>query len=330
MKNIIFVLLVFVVFSNCGKDDDPESSKYQPGSWEVINSGAANNSFYRIFMADNNTGWIIGGKGKIKKTTDGGKSWTEQQSGTTQTLWSLFFVNSSTGWVSGSNNTILRTTDGGTSWKNISIQSDTAKTFTAIHFADNNNGWVVSNYGQVYHTANAGQSWTKQAKWDMNVPGIISFVDSQTGYVKPLVGNYLLKTSNGGKSWQRQELNIEMYWEKDMYFINPQTGWICNDRLASSVYEDYASVYRTNNGGETWTLLKTLPDRQLNAIFFANEKIGWVIGMNKIYFSDDGGSEWSLQFDASKQNLFLIDMFFVNDSHGWALDLKGNVCKYTK
>ncbi len=331
MKNVIlFISLLFIAFFNCDKKDTSNSTDYQPGRWEVINSAPTNNSYYRIFMADNNTGWIIGNQGKINKTTNGGKSWQDQQSGTMQTLWSLSFINSSTGWVSGANNTILHTIDGGTSWQVQNMPSDTTKTFTAIGFTDINNGCVVSNYGQIYHTANAGQSWTKQAKCDMNVPGIISFVDSQTGFVKPLVGDYLLKTSDGGLTWQRLNLNIKMNWEKDMFFINPQTGWICNDRTASSLSEDHASVYRTNDGGTSWKLLKTLPEHQLNAICFANEKIGWVAGTNKIYFSDNGGSDWNLQFDVSEQNLFLVNMFFVDESHGWALDLKGNICRYTK
>ena len=73
-----------------------------------------------------------------------------------------------------------------------------------------------------------------------------------------------------------------------------------------------------------------MPERLLYAICFVNEKIGWVNGADKIYFSDNGGSDWSLQFDVDKQNFFLLDMFFVNASHGWALDIKGNICKYTK
>ena len=57
---------------------------------------------------------IIGGGGKIYKTTSSIVSWTIQPSGVGSTLYRLNFINSNTGWIAGANGVILKTTTGGT------------------------------------------------------------------------------------------------------------------------------------------------------------------------------------------------------------------------
>lgn len=60
----------------------------------------------------------------ILKTTDGGSSWVEQDSGTLASLTSVYFVDAQHGWTVGARNNaphlsacILATTDGGASWQ---------------------------------------------------------------------------------------------------------------------------------------------------------------------------------------------------------------------
>ncbi len=60
-----------------------------------------------IYFIDSFTGWILDEFGKIYKSTDGGITWQNQQSGVISGLNSLYFVNDCTGWVVGENGTIL-------------------------------------------------------------------------------------------------------------------------------------------------------------------------------------------------------------------------------
>jgi hypothetical protein len=55
-----------------------------------------------------NYGWAVGNNGSICKTTDGGANWTNQTSGTTNTLNGVCFVDNSFGWAVGNNGTILK------------------------------------------------------------------------------------------------------------------------------------------------------------------------------------------------------------------------------
>jgi len=58
-------------------------------------------------------GTIVGEEGVILRTADGGLSWEEQTSGTTNALSSVYFVDALNGWSVGNNGAILHTTNGG-------------------------------------------------------------------------------------------------------------------------------------------------------------------------------------------------------------------------
>lgn len=87
--------------TNCGR------------SWENQDNGNSFRILYSVHFANPQTGWIVGEKGVILHTTDGGTTWTAQASGTSNWLFSVRFINDKTGWAVGDNGTILKTTSGG-------------------------------------------------------------------------------------------------------------------------------------------------------------------------------------------------------------------------
>jgi photosystem II stability/assembly factor-like uncharacterized protein len=66
-----------------------------------------------IAWADETTAFVVGSAGTILRTTDGGDTWTRQESGTTHALHSVSFADANTGTVVGDYGTILHTTTGG-------------------------------------------------------------------------------------------------------------------------------------------------------------------------------------------------------------------------
>jgi hypothetical protein len=59
---------------------------------------------------------VVGASGTIRRTTNGGATWTGQSSGITNTLYSVSFTDANTGKVVGGEGTILHTATGGTTW----------------------------------------------------------------------------------------------------------------------------------------------------------------------------------------------------------------------
>ncbi len=64
-------------------------------------------------------GWIVGARGAILHTKDGGQTWQAQRADTFSWLEDVRFTNEKHGVAVGSSGTILRTEDGGETWKRV-------------------------------------------------------------------------------------------------------------------------------------------------------------------------------------------------------------------
>lgn len=70
-----------------------------------------------------------------------------------------------------------------------------------------------------------------------------------------------------------------------------------------------------------WSKINTPVDERLEEVFFLDSLRGWVIGdSGVIMYTSTGGNSWVLQ--ESGVNYGLIDVFFLNDTLGWALAWK--------
>lgn len=61
-----------------------------------------------IHFIDDSTGWLVGYKGDILNTSNGGKSWHIGSTITDNSLYDVFFIDNYTGYVSGSNGSIIK------------------------------------------------------------------------------------------------------------------------------------------------------------------------------------------------------------------------------
>ena len=70
-----------------------------------------------VYFSDEKHGWIVGDKGVILQTTNGGSRWRHQSGGAEfSDLYSVFFLNEHFGATVGTSGVILYTTDGGRHW----------------------------------------------------------------------------------------------------------------------------------------------------------------------------------------------------------------------
>ncbi len=109
-----------------------------------------------LFFVNKNTGfyafsWLSGGHLEtatpIMKTTDGGFTWTFQDSIMSPYLNCLHFIDENNGWIAGDN--IYSTTDGGQSWQ-CCTNFDNSDVIVNLFFYDNNNAWALGINGSVY------------------------------------------------------------------------------------------------------------------------------------------------------------------------------------
>ena len=79
--------------------------------------------------------------------------WSQQNSGTINTLQTVFFVNNNTGWCAGGSGTILKTTNSGDTWSPVNGLPN--RNYTALSFYGNF-GWVAGDIGSILRSTNHG------------------------------------------------------------------------------------------------------------------------------------------------------------------------------
>jgi photosystem II stability/assembly factor-like uncharacterized protein len=167
-------------------------------------------SFYDVEFVDPNTGWIVGEFGKILKTTDGGKTWKEQQQALVggeivdaldlPTFFGIDCIDANECTAVGLDGKIASTKDGGATW----AFEDTGGGFTeplfTVQIFPDGSGWAAGVAGEVmkrergeWQRAELGMrvfSWLRQ----------VGFADANNGW---LVGGFgtILHTRDGGKTW---------------------------------------------------------------------------------------------------------------------------------
>lgn len=108
----------------------------------------------------------------------------------------------------------------------------------------------------------------------------------------------------------------------DVYFINPNTGWIAGQK-----------IYRTNNGGLNWTYLNSIPEyaRSIGFLDSLNGFIGTLTAARPLYRTTDGGDNWTLVTGLSVTGICGISVVNSNTIYGCGrFDQPAKVIKSTK
>jgi len=98
----------------------------------------------KVYFQDANTGWVLGARGFILKTIDGGENWNKVN---LPVEWintmSFAFADAQNGIICGES--YFTSEDGGENWTEEELS---APYLTDICFTDSSNGWMVGEYGR--------------------------------------------------------------------------------------------------------------------------------------------------------------------------------------
>lgn len=255
-------------------------------------------------------------------------TWTRQNSGTTAWLQSAYFLDQNRGWVAGSGGTLLQTTNGGETWKK--LLPLTRDMLRDVYFADENVGWLIAEPDQLKLRTNDEPR------------------------------SYLLKTADGGLTWQRISLDTTESNSRlvGLVFTDSQHGWVFGESGTVFTTRDGggtwlrlvlptkhlllggaftvdgnlllvgagATIIRTNDGGESWQtgMVREAERTRFNAASFTGKTFGWAVGnAGQIFVSRDAGRNWFAQ--RSNVETDLLDVKFINATEGWAVGSAGLV-----
>jgi photosystem II stability/assembly factor-like uncharacterized protein len=235
----------------------------------------------------------VGKFGVILLSKDGGKSWQRRPSDTDNALSAISFADNDHGFVGGSGGMLLATNDGGASWH--PQTSGTTDQLLGIHALTPADVFGVGAFGTLISTANGGQSWSKhELAWDV----LISRVVKETGYVEPnlnavyfsspgvgwIVGEFglVLKTEDGGKSWNAQRYGGDLPQLYTVKFLDDHRGWAMGQA---------GSLIQTTDGGKRWSSVDIATKRDLYNASLDGQR-GIIVGDGVVLASHDGGSSW--------------------------------------
>jgi photosystem II stability/assembly factor-like uncharacterized protein len=252
------------------------------------------------------------------------QNWTKLTSGTYENLWSVSFPSSTIGYTVGENGTVLKTTNGGSSWTALSAPS--AVTYYNVNFINENLGFIMGESGRIEKTTDGGATWVQKTSGIVHSIMASDILSDGTTIYAAGGGSgigVILKSSDAGETWTAlaQPANV-VFRGIDFDKTNPQTGYLVGEGLAGASN----SIYKTTNGGSSWTLLTTPYSDISNffAVSVVDQNNFVAVGGNKrILKSANGGTNWS-QLDNSAANYYR-GVHFSNPTNGYVVGGNGKI-----
>ena len=302
--------------------------------WTLLrNSPVATSRTDDIWFFDDLTGWLVNSSGYVCKTENAGVNWTPKfylppNLPSKPYLRCMGWANRQMGW------------------------------FGSVTGLDDPDVKYPSQYINtlLHYTIDSGETWQAVQNLPENSPaGICGFyaVNERVAYGSGtndpgLPGPAIVKTTDGGSSWQL--IDMKEYADNliDIYFTDENNGFVVGGknsdtcptkdpayppiRLARYV-QLKPVVLRTTDGGRTWTnVARNTQNLSCGEwgwkIQFLNERVGFVALENfrdaAILRTDDGGATWVRKHVAESQdpgapaiNNDLEGIGFLNENEGW-------------
>lgn len=256
-----------------------------------------------------NEGWVVGTKGIILNTKDGGKTWLIAKWGDF-TLNDIHMLNRQKGFISADSGVILITDNGGRDWR-VFDTKDVTLNFNSITFKDTI-GIITANKGRMLYSTDSGENWTlrtiAESKRKNKLVDINSafFIDKTNVWIAGNDG-VILHSTDGGITWVPGKFKEYNYYT--ILFLNNNEGFIAGEN---------GIIIHTENGGASWKS-DTLPAYKINKLLSASGAI-WALGNGGILQkSKDNGKTWSGK--SGKSILAILINFFAPFLFIWLLFL---------
>ena len=284
-----------------------------------------------VCFVDRTSGWVVGDRGVVWHTEDGGQSWQLQSSGVTCPLHSVFFLDAKRGWTvggsalpysRGSQGVVLWTEDGGAAWNQVPRVA--LPTMTRVKFFDPEHG-IASGAGTaaapsgVFVTHDGGRNWQPLPAEGPGQWLAGDFIDADTGAVAGPAGQFAtlmrrrVVPASSAVSSSRALRALRL--------VPPTGGWLVGDG---------GLVMTTHDLGNSWqSPAGELPQHasdhfDFRAVAAAGEHV-WLAGSpgTRVFHSADGGQTWEPL--ATGLNTPLRAIAFVDTTTGWAVGDLGTI-----
>jgi len=219
-------------------------------------------------------------------------------------------------------NKVYTTTNSGINWI---IPGDSAEAFYDVQFLDVNTGFITGSL--IHKTTNGGLNWIDISYYTpVSIQfQAVSFIDISTGFVacwafNPYTGTagFIIKTTNGGLNWAQTSLT-QPHIFFDIEIFNSGYG------VALAVDSSYYKLYKTNNFGNSWSVLPTFiyAGYYSGRLYIADSLVNFIISNGLVHRTTNGGMNW--------QNINVLNnienITFSSNNIGYAIGKEGLIFK---
>ena len=234
-------------------------------------------------------------------------------------------------WICNVSGEIWKSTDAGESWVRVCYQEGTS--FRCLTFIDELHGWAgnlgpgswvgsTTDTNPLYFTEDGGLTWTPvplssiQGEIPDGICGIHA-VDRNTiyGAGRYAGGSYVVKSADGGITWESINLSSDFWTFVDVHFESPLEGYVTGGNM-----QGQASLIYTDDGGLTWTTKINNYSGHYWKMGFASEAFGYGVcsggqDIDKWVQTLDGGETWNER--TFTDGFHANGIGFLNEQVGW-------------
>lgn len=317
-------------------------------------------NFFDVWPTSPTRALIVGTRGKVLLTDDGGLHFKRIDIGTDLAVFGIQMVDDQNGYLCGQDGLVMRTRDGGKTWQR--INSRTNLFIFSLSFPDRLHGFLVGDGSLVLSTSDGGETFLKRELERQFPPELqdyalpfeepklygVSFVNDNQGWIVGELGR-IWATGNGGKTWQEQQDSLVSQWKRPLgpnddprfadfqlpsmfavSFRDAQHGAACG--LEGWIIE-------TSDGGKTWSFARRaekpgeppealmteaprIPARDpLFAIDLFGADQGMTVGLTGAVLRLQANGAWTHDTSVASLPFPLSQVRFFDSQHGWIVGL---------
>jgi len=246
---------------------------------------------WKANIIDANTWYLVGDKGSIMKTTDGGATLLKKNVfGDVSAFYASHFKNANEGFVSGkTSGKIFRTLDGGDSWTNITIPGfSSARAYYEFFFLNNMVGYLVGVGSKIVKTTDGGDTWNLVGDNIGSTTNLYCtyWKDENNGYAGSTTGRIFI-TIDGGVTWNPITVGSSAY-INDIWFKDANNGVVVNSM---------GQIFYTTTGGNTVDSWIAASEQALDDVYGVTcdyNGVYWAAGYSSDDTSSNIGNSWAI------------------------------------
>jgi len=248
------------------------------------------------------TGWA----GEMSMSSDGGNTWSypdNHLTGSIKKLYCAAFADADNGLIGGYHGELYRTTNGGITWTalndTLNPMYNAGKSIYAIHYLDENTVLAGGSSGHIMKSTDRGQTWTELVNNAGNtiydiwpVSGKQVLLGCSSG--KIAVSNATVDTFNLAFDYGSMSMR-GIAFHGDNGVVVASKGYIFHTTVAN--WDTLSQVFVDPDGDD------------LRSVAFVNDSLVYAVGgisahgVDKIYYSKDGGLTWQADVSPTTEQL---------------------------